>query len=57
VVAESLLERVGAIAVDRDDRLRLEATLSEIDSGFAEADLPPTLSEVRARLVAAVVQV
>jgi MoxR-like ATPase len=38
----------------RDDKLRLEATLREIDSSFAEADLPDALRETRDSLVAAV---
>jgi len=44
----------GATRADRDARLRLEATLREIDAGFDTADLPEALAEVRARLVTAV---
>jgi MoxR-like ATPase len=54
MVAESLLLGVVEPVSDRDQRLRLEATLREIDSGFAEADLPAPLATARARLVAAV---
>jgi len=54
MVAESLLLGVVEPVPDRDQRLRLEATLREIDSGFAEADLPQPLAAARARLVAAV---
>ena len=39
---------------DRDARLRLEATLREIDASFAPDDVPDELAEVRAALVAAV---
>jgi MoxR-like ATPase len=39
---------------ERDARLRLEATLREIDAGFAPSDLPAPLGQVRAQLVAAV---
>jgi MoxR-like ATPase len=53
-VAESLLGKVPESAEGFDERLRLEATLREIDAGFAEADLPEALAEVRVRLVAAV---
>jgi hypothetical protein len=54
MVAGSLLLGVVEPVPDRDQRLRLEATLREIDSGFAEADLPAPLATARARLVAAV---
>ena len=37
-----------------DDRLRIEATLREIDAGFVPEDLPADLAEVRAALVAAI---
>jgi MoxR-like ATPase len=50
----ALLAEAADAVPDRDGRLRLEATLREIDSGFGEADLPAELAEVRARLVAAV---
>lgn len=40
--------------LDRDERLRLEATLREIDACFTEDGLPADLAEVRTRLVAAV---
>ena len=51
---ESLLAGVGEAPPELDDRLRLEAMLREIDSGFAEPDLPAMLAQVRARLVAVV---
>jgi len=55
--AERLAES-GRLLLARPDepdlRLRLEATLREIDAGFAPADLPESLAEVRARLAAAV---
>ncbi|MFJ1754878.1 AAA family ATPase [Kitasatospora sp. NPDC088134] len=41
-------------ATPADLRLRLEATLREIDASFEPADLPKELAEVRERLVAAV---
>jgi MoxR-like ATPase len=49
-----LLERVPESGPDGDERLRVEATLREIDACFAEEDLPEDLAQVRARLVAAV---
>lgn len=39
--------------LSRDDRLRLEATLREIDACFASEALPGSLAEVRGRLAAA----
>lgn len=50
----ALLAAAGDTVPDQDGRLRLEATLREIDSGFGGEDLPGGLAEVRARLVAAV---
>ena len=47
----SLLDQLGVEAPDQDGRLRVEAALREIDAGFAQADLPAKLGEVRARLV------
>ncbi len=47
----SLLDQLGVEAPDQDGRLRVEAALREIDAGFAQADLPAELGEVRARLV------
>jgi MoxR-like ATPase len=35
------------------DRLRVEATLREIDAGFAADDLPAVLRDTRTRLIAA----
>ena len=52
----ALLAELGQAPIDHDARLRLEATLREIDAGFATADLPDQLGEVRAQLVAAVGQ-
>ena len=40
--------------LEGDERLRVEATLREIDACFAEEDLPEALAEARARLVTAV---
>lgn len=51
---DALLDQAGESPLDRDLRLRIEATLREIDSGFATDDLTDQLSAVRARLVAAV---
>ena len=39
---------------DRDGRLRIEATLREIDAGFAPDEVTDELAEIRARLVAAI---
>jgi len=49
-----LLDEFGAEGADRDARLRFEATLREIDAGFATEDLPGSLRGVRAELIAAV---
>jgi MoxR-like ATPase len=49
-----LLDEFGSEAADRDARLRFEATLREIDAGFAAEDLPESLRGVRAELIAAV---
>ncbi|MBV1856009.1 AAA family ATPase [Catellatospora tritici] len=46
-----LLVQLDGAAPTRDDRLRLEATLREIDAGFAADDLPEQLRDVRGRLV------
>ena len=50
----ALLAEYGPRPGDRDSRLRLEATLREIDAGFAPADLPASLARIREELVAAV---
>ncbi|HYY10862.1 MAG TPA: hypothetical protein VE781_07970, partial [Kineosporiaceae bacterium] len=39
------------VPLDRDERLRVEATLREIDACFAVEDLPDDLATVRGRLV------
>jgi MoxR-like ATPase len=52
--ASDLLAGLPEAAVEGDDRLRVEATLREIDACFAEEDLPEALAELRRRLVAAV---
>lgn len=52
--AEGLLAELPEGPMDRDIRLRVEAVLREIDAGFASADLPGPLADVRARLVATV---
>ena len=49
-----LLDEFGSEAADRDAGLRFEATLREIDAGFAAEDLPESLRGVRAELIAAV---
>jgi MoxR-like ATPase len=54
--AEELLDELGPDALAFDDRLRVEATLREIDAGFAAEEMPEPLREVRVRLVAAVGQ-
>lgn len=46
-----LIDETGPGPHDHDTRLRIEATLREIDAGFAHADLPPSLGEVRLRLI------
>ncbi len=51
---QAMLADLGPPPIGADARLRLEATLREIDAGFAAADLPAALGEVRADLVAAV---
>lgn len=50
----TLLAEFDGVELSRDDKLRLEATLREIDSSFTEADLPDVLRETRDGLVAAV---
>ncbi|GII31472.1 AAA family ATPase [Planotetraspora mira] len=50
----TLLTELDATRPDRDQRLRVEATLREIDAWFATDDLAEPLRSVRARLVAAV---
>lgn len=52
----TLLAGVEEQVVDADLRLRFEATLREIDAGFAAADLPAPLAEVRTRLLSAIRQ-
>jgi MoxR-like ATPase len=49
--ADELLTALDGQPADHDTRLRLEATLREIDAGFAHADLPPALDDVRAKLL------
>ena len=45
-----LLATLNGAPAGPDIRLRIEATLREIDAGFAHSDLPPTLAEVRTSL-------
>ncbi|TWE21084.1 MoxR-like ATPase [Kitasatospora atroaurantiaca] len=52
--AAALLTEHGSAPGDRDVRLRVEATLREMDAGFDLSDLPESLAGVRAQLVAAV---
>lgn len=54
VEAQRLLAELGPPPVERDARLRIEATLREIDAGFAADDLPDSLRAVRARLTGAI---
>jgi MoxR-like ATPase len=54
VEAGKLLAELGAPPLDRDTRLRVEATLREIDAGFAADDLTDALRSARARLVDAI---
>ncbi|MEU7751183.1 AAA family ATPase [Micromonospora sp. NPDC049171] len=49
-----LLDEVGTGPLTHDDRLRLEATLREIDAGFVLADAPRALQDTRGLLVAAI---
>jgi MoxR-like ATPase len=51
--ARRLLEVVDTGPLERDDRMRIEATLREIDAGFVVADAPQALQDVRGLLVAA----
>ncbi|BAJ32883.1 MULTISPECIES: AAA family ATPase [Kitasatospora] len=51
---ESAAAAPAGAPVGGDLRLRLEATLREIDASFTAADLPAELAAVRSRLVAAV---
>jgi MoxR-like ATPase len=51
---EALLAELGLPPHPRDERLRLEATLREIDASFAVDSVPEQLGAVRERLVAAV---
>jgi MoxR-like ATPase len=50
----ALLADLGAPPHPRDERLRLEATLREIDASFAADSVPERLRTVRERLIAAV---
>jgi len=54
VEAGKLLAELGAPPLDRDTRLRVEATLREIDAGFAADDLTDALRSARGRLVDAI---
>ncbi|MEV4825161.1 AAA family ATPase [Micromonospora sp. NPDC049274] len=49
-----LLDEVGSGPLAYDDRLRVEATLREIDAGFVLADAPQALQDTRGLLVAAI---
>lgn len=51
--SRQLLADLDARPMALDDRLRLEATLREIDASFVRDDLPEELGDVRTRLVAA----
>ncbi len=46
-----LLAELGEPPAEGDARLRVEATLREIDAGFARTEMPEELALVRARLV------
>ncbi|WP_329120312.1 AAA family ATPase [Streptomyces sp. NBC_01465] len=54
VAGDELLAGLGAVPYPRDERLRIEATLREIDASFGADDVPQVLKDVRERLVAAV---
>lgn len=54
VEAGKLLAELGAPPLDRDTRLRVEATLREIDAAFVTDDLTDALRRARARLVDAI---
>jgi MoxR-like ATPase len=49
----ALLQAVAVPTSDRDERLRVEAALREIDAGFSAAEMPAALAEMRTALVAA----
>ena len=51
---DEILGRLGTPDLSFDDRLRVEATLREIDAGFAAEELPEALREVRTRLMVAI---
>lgn len=53
VAAQKLLDDVNVPTTDRDERLRVEATLREIDAAFSPVDLPEVLAQARAALAAA----
>lgn len=46
-----LLTLLDGQPADPDTRLRLEATLREIDAGFAHSDLSPALADLRDKLL------
>jgi MoxR-like ATPase len=48
---DDLLAGLDGQPADQDTRLRIEATLREIDAGFAHADLPAALEEIRTKLL------
>ncbi|MEH1166935.1 AAA family ATPase [Micromonospora sp. CPCC 205539] len=49
-----LLDELVTAPLTHDDRLRVEATLREIDAGFVLADASQALQDMRGRLVAAI---
>lgn len=53
--SNELLAALGA-APTRDDKLRLEALLREVDAGFSADTMPPPLAAVRQQLVALVAE-
>jgi MoxR-like ATPase len=52
-VGAALLDRLDVDGLAADDRLRIEATLREIDASLAATDLGDGLSDIRSRLIAA----
>lgn len=54
LAGQTLLSDIGDQLAEGDSRLRVEATLREIDAGFAHSNMPPSLATTRSRLMAAI---